>query len=270
MKNIFIISFSFLFFLLHTSGVMAYERIVVLYSAISPILKQLGVDEKVVAVTRTDEVFTDLPKVGSHLRPNIELIKVLKPDLILAGSKRAFPENLKEKIPVPVYHYDPRTIEEVLEKITEISRLFGKERASEKLIAELKEKLSVVVIPEKRPTVIFEVSERSLKVSGRRSIITSIIEKAGGVNLIDVKKKHVLISPEKVIKLNPDFYIYQEGPMNKNPGNPLKRPFFKPLKSKAIRVKEIEFSRPGINVFDAVVKLNRIFLKEYVSDASIP
>ena len=109
--------------------------------------------------------------------------------------------------------------------------------------------------------MIYEVSAWPLKVAGARSIVSDIIRAAGGRNLVPQDKKHVLLSPEMVLALQPDFYLYQVGPMNKNPVPPKKRPYFKGLKSLVIRVAEEEFARPGINSFSAAVKLNRIFFE---------
>jgi iron complex transport system substrate-binding protein len=47
--------------------------------------------------------------------------------------------------------------------------------------------------------------------------------------------------------------------MNRNPVPPGERSFFRSLKSRFIRLDELEFARPGINAFDAAVELNRIF-----------
>ena len=241
------------------SSAFAYEKVVVLYGAISPILLELGVQRHVVAATKTDEVFTNIPKVGSHLKPNIELIKALKPDLILAGSTRAYSPALKEKIPVKTFYYDPGTLDDVITKIKELGHLFKKDKQADDLVLKLKNKLSAITPPERKVTVVYEVTQNPLKVAGKRSIVTSIIEAAGGKNLVQIDKKHVLLSPEQVIDLKPDYYIYQEGSMNKNPQPPLDRDYFKPLKCRVLKVEEIEFARPGINVFDAAVKLNRLF-----------
>ncbi len=242
-----------------SSTAFAFERVVVLYAAASPVLKELGVSDRVIGITRTDHTFKGVTSVGSHLRPNMELLKALKPDLIVAGSRRAFPEEMSERLNARVFYFDPRTLEEILQRIRSLGELLEAQRASEALINRLKEKLSAVKPLNYSPTVIYEISERPLKVAGSRSIITSIIEHAGGVNLIKVKKKHVLISAEKIISLSPDFYVYQVGPMNKNPQRPEDRPYFRSLKSHVVRVDEYEFARPGINAFQAVVDLNRIF-----------
>ncbi len=242
-----------------SGSAFAYERVVVLYAAASPVLKELGVSDKVVGVTRTDHTFRGVTSVGSHLRPNMELLRALRPDLIVAGSKRAFPEEMSNRLNARVFYFDPRTLEEILQRIKSLGEILGAQQQAQALIDRLKEKLSEVRPLEDKPTVIYETSARPLKVAGSRSIITSIIEHAGGVNLIKVKKKHVLISPEKVVSLAPQFYIYQVGPMNKNPLAPEKRPYFGSLKSHVVKVDEYEFARPGINAFQAVIDLNRIF-----------
>ena len=189
------------------------------------------------------------------------MIKALKPDLILAGSMRAYPPALKEKISVKTFYYDPGSLEDVMEKIKELGQIFKKDKEAQALVLKLKNKLTAIKPLTKKVTVVYEVSENPLKVAGKKSIITSIIEAAGGVNMIETDKKHVLISPEQVIVLKPDYYICQQGPMNKNPQPPLERDYFKPLKSLVINVEEIDFARPGMNVFDAAVKLNKLFAK---------
>ncbi|GMT47283.1 MAG: iron ABC transporter substrate-binding protein [bacterium] len=248
--------------LIKTPPAYAYGRIVVLYAAASPILKELGAGNKVVGITRTDKTFDDAVKLGSHLKPNLELINALRPDLIVAGSVRAFPREMAERVKADVFYYDPRSLEDILVKITDLGRLLGKEQEASVLVKRLREKLSSVTVLSKRPSVIYEISSKSLRVAGSRSIITSIIEAAGGVNAVKVQKKHVLLSPEKVLELNPDFYIYQVGPMNRNPEPPLKRPFFRSLHSKVVEVPELKFARPGINAFEAVIDLNKIFRGE--------
>ncbi len=236
-------------------------RIVVLYAAASPILKKFGLEQEVVGVTRKDNLFPQAVKVGSHLRPNIELIKALRPDLIIAGSHRAFPEALKKAIKAEVFYYDPRNLEEILEAIRVLGRRLHREREARALIRELRAELSELHPLSCHPRVVYEISQRPLKVAGQRSIITSIIKAAGGENPVKVRRKHVLISPEEVLLLSPDIYFYQVGPMNKDPVPPKERSYFSGLKSKVIQVNELSFARPGLNAFSAALKMNRLFEK---------
>ncbi len=251
--------FSLIFFLLASGSALGYERIVVLYAPASSIIKALGAGDRVVGRTRTDRTFPEAVNVGSHLRPNIELIKALRPDLIIAGSRRAFPDEMAERFEATLFRYDPRTLEDIFNDVLVIGRLLGRQVRAEAIVKGLRDKLSHLVPLSYTPTVVYEVSAHPLKVAGQRSIVTEIINLAGGRNLINVKRKHVLLSPEQVLALRPDVYIYQEGPMNRSPEMPLSRAYFKGLKVKVLKVKELEFARPGLNVVEAILKLNRWF-----------
>ena len=240
----------------------SFERVVVLYAPASDIVKLLGGEKLVVGVTRTDHNFKKAVKVGSHLRPNIELIRALEPDLIITGSERAFPKSMQEKFEAQFYRFDPLNLKGVLRDIEKLGALLDARDIANKIVMQQSEKLRSIQKLNKMPSVVYEISERPLRVAGGPSIMTSIIETAGGRSAIRTDKKHVTVSAERIIALNPDYYIYQKGPMNKNPEHPLKRPYFTPMQSRIVQVDQYLFSRPGINVFEATVKLNRIFLEK--------
>jgi iron complex transport system substrate-binding protein len=252
---------SLIFCLLASGTASGYERVVVLYAPASSVIKALGAGHRVVGRTRTDRTFPEATNVGSHLRPNIELIKALRPDLLVAGSRRAFPDEMARRFHSKIYRYDPRSIEELFQAILDLGELLDRRPEAEGLVRRLREKLNSIEPLRSSPGIIYEISQTPLKVAGQRSIVTAIIEAAGGRNLVKINRKHVILSPEQVIKLAPEFYIYQEGPMNRNPLPPKQRPYFSILKAKVIKVSEKEFARPGLNVIDAIIKLNRI-LKE--------
>ncbi|WP_457756386.1 ABC transporter substrate-binding protein [Thermodesulfatator indicus] len=262
MKKCFLISLMFWWTFLGATQANAL-RIVVLYPGASQIIKALGIEDEVVGVTRHDHFFPKATKVGSHLRPNLELIKALRLDVLIVGSKRAFPDELAGRFDAKVYRYDPRTLDEILKCIKDLGNILGREEKARQLIVKLSAKLTQVKPLPYQPKVIYEITSLPLKVAGQKSIVTDIIRAAGGINPVNVQKKHVLISPEKIIALSPDFYLYQEGPMNRNPVPPKERPYFKSLSAVVVKVPEIEFARPGLNSFDAVIKLNSLFWKHY-------
>ncbi len=235
-------------------------RIVVLYPAASSVLRALGVSEKeVVGATRHDSTWPRAVKVGSHLRPNFELIRALRPDLVIVGSRRAFPEQAARRLDVPVFRYDPRTLSGLLEEILALGRVLHKEDRARDLVSELRERLRRLKPIYPPVTVIYEVSAFPLRVAGSRSIVSDLLRVAGGRNLIRIPKKHVLISPEEVLALSPEVYIYQVGPMNRNPLPPKRRPYFRGLRSRVLRVRELRFARPGLNIFEAAERLNEYF-----------
>lgn len=241
------------------SPVSAAERIVVLNPAVSPILQQLEMESAVVGITYNDEVFPGKTRVGSHLRPNIELIKALQPELLIVGSKRAFADEVAKRFDAALFRYDPRDLNEILDGIQNLGTVLNKQILAGKIIDREKGRMAALQKPVKAIRAVFEISQQPLKLAGQQNIVTSIIEAAGGTNLVEADTKHVLLSPEKVLVLSPQLYIYQNGPMNKNPVNPVKRNYFRSLRSQVIEVDQLAFTRPGLNAFEAVQTLNGWF-----------
>lgn len=240
----------------------SYQRIISLNTAATPILRELELSPMVVGVTYNDEAIPGKTTVGSHLSPNIELIKVLDPDLMIVGSKRAFPDRYRSKIDVKIFRYDPRSLDDILETIKKLGRLLGKVEQANRIVQTARTKLGRIHKTDLDRRIVFEISQRPLKVAGEQNIVTSLIKAAGGVNVIQNDLKHVLISAETVLLLKPDIYLYQNGPMNKNPVPPGERSFFRTLRSRVIEVDQLQFTRPGLNVFDAVLELNRLIIEE--------
>lgn len=244
-----------------TATSLAATRIVVMSPAVSPILQQMGLASSVVGTTYNDELFPEATRVGSHLSPNIELIKALQPGLLIVGSERAFPNALAERFDTDLFRYDPRDLEEILASVRQLGERLDRRRETETMIDRARTKLSSVTPLSEPVSAVFEISQRPLKVAGQHNIVTSMIEAAGGRNLVTVEAKHVLLSPEKVLVLNPRVYIYQNGPMNKNPRHPRQRSVFTHLNSLVIEVDQLQFTRPGLNTFDAVLELHQVFIR---------
>jgi iron complex transport system substrate-binding protein len=191
--------------LLLVTQAYAAERIVVLHPAVSPILKQLHLESHVVGITYNDDVFTGKTRIGSHLSPNIELIKALRPSWLIVGSKRAFSDELAGRFSSKLFRYDPRSLEEILSTISRLGEVFERQQEAKRIIAKANQDLKHLKRPGKPVSVVFEISQRPLKMAGRQNIVSSIIEAAGGINLVTTDKKHVLLSPEQLLVLNPRF-----------------------------------------------------------------
>jgi len=234
---------------------------VILSPAAADIFQRLGASDVVVGVTRNVEVFPGARKVGSHIHPNMEIIASLHPDLVVISSNRFFSQEMARRVGARVFQYNPATCQEILDEILRLGSLLGKEGRARALVSELEAKLSMVKPLGHRPTVVYEVMAHPYMVAGKKNIVADIVEKAGGRYLIGIKRKLVPFSYEKVVALAPQVYIWQVGPMNRNPLPPKRRAYLKTLKAHFVRVKELAFARPNTHAFDNVLWLNRLFLK---------
>ncbi len=245
------------------------KRIIALYGAYNEILACLGLEDRIVGRTKADRlppVILSRPVIGTHMRPNIEVILGVKPDLALqlAGRQEALDavqQLRREGLQVAVFN--PSTFAGLFSVIERIGVLTGEPRRAQGLIAALQIRLDQVQksLPasERRPTVFFEVRYPNLLGAGRASIVNDIISHAGGSNVIEIKKKLVRMNMEALIGLNPDVYLVQRGPMNLDPSHPFTRPHFQVLRAvkdrRILIVDEQVYSRPGPRSVDAVEEL---------------
>lgn len=245
------------------------QRIIPLYGAFSEVLFSIGAGDRVIARTQADKYpaeIEQLPSVGTHMKPNIELILGLKPDLVIMSSSRRdeTPEIsrlLDSGIPVAIF--SPKTFDEIFAVTERLGTLCGKTEEALKLNASLRKRLDAVKTKlaglEKKQRVFFEIRSEPLTGAGRGSIVDEIISAAGGENVLTKEKGIVKYSVEALLFDNPDAYVVQEGPMNKSPLDPSKRAHFDQLKcvreGRVIKADELVFSRPGPRCIDAVESL---------------
>jgi iron complex transport system substrate-binding protein len=242
------------------------QRIISLYGAHSEILFAMGVGDRLVARTRADHfppAILDKPSVGTHLRPNIELVLGLEPDLIIQAAGRKHGHEVIRQLQqkgLTVASFQPATFEELFSVVRRLGTLTGKEQAAGALVKNLEARLQRLsrrlLNSEGRPTVFFEVRYPNLLGAGRQSIVNDVILKAGGTNCLPNQKKLVRINIETLVGYDPDVYVVQMGPMNRNPGDPKDRSNFQVLKAvrggRVMFVDEHLFSRPGPRSVEAV------------------
>lgn len=245
------------------------QRIISLYGAYSEILFAIGAGDKLVARTRADRFppsILDKPSVGTHLRPNMELVLGLQPDLIIHAVGRKHGHEVIRQIQqkgFTVAVFQPRNFAELFSVIDRLGILTGEEANAQGLVKGQSSRLRQIDLrlaqSKDRPKVFFEVRYPNLLGAGQGSIINDVILKAGGLNCLPNEKKLVRINIETLIDYDPDVYVVQEGPMNRNPGSPESRPNFQVLKAvqqgRVFFVDEYVFSRPGPRSIEAVEKL---------------
>lgn len=247
------------------------QRLVSLYGGLSEILIALGLKDHIVAHIQGDESLTNIPTVGTHLQPNVEMILALKPDLVLQGGvPKGMPALKKlESEGVPVAMFAPQDFKGLFSLIQRLGLLTGKAEPAAALNRNLTERLADVarrlqgarLVP-----VFFEVRYLNLLAAGRGSMVNDIITRAGGVNIVESPQRLAPFGLEALLQANPEVYIIQQGPMNKSPEDIYSRSYFQELRAvKARRVLVVDeslFSRPGPRSAEAVEQLARFLHPE--------
>lgn len=256
-------------------------RVIALYGAFNEILDGLGRAELIVARTNADKLparIVKLPVIGTHMRPNIEAVLAQKPDLVLqmAGRKEAsLPVDALRKRGVPVAMFRAASFAELMSVIRRVGILTGSQAQAEAMVRGLEARLTAldakVSQTSGRPRVFFEVRSPNMLGAGRAGLVAEIIARAGGMNCVEERAKFARLSEEEVLRLAPEAYVIQRGPMNPAPLPLAQRPRLRALPAakngKTWFVDEMKYSRPGPRNIDAAEELALLLHPEIAASA---
>lgn len=259
-------------------------RVIALYGAFNEILDGLGRAETIVARTNADVTparIARLPVIGTHMRPNIEAVLAQKPDLVLqmAGRKEAsLPVDALAKRGVRVAVFRAGSFAELFSVIRRVGVLTGAEAQAEAMVRGLEERLAAldarIAATKERPRVFFEVRSPNMLAAGRSGLVAEIIRRAGGANCVEEKGKFARLSEEEIVRLAPEAYLIQRGPMNPAPLPLSKRPRLRSIPAaangRAWFVDERKYSRPGPKSVDAAEELAALLHPELSKTPSAP
>ena len=245
-------------------------RIVALYGAFNELLLALGAGDLLVARTVADAHVPELaglPAIGTHMRPNAELILARHPDVVLQLSGRgeaALQVESLRALGLNVLTFEMNSFEQMFGVLEKLGRLTGRGQAAGALAREWRGRLAALkkqyagLAPVR---VFYEVRYPNLLAAGKGGIVDDMVAHAGGVNVVDNDKKLVRFNEEALIAADPDAYIMQRGPMNPDPLPLDRREHYRDLRAaregRVLVVEEERFARPGPRAVDAAEELGR-------------
>lgn len=201
-------------------GAQAPSRIVSTSPSITETLFALGLGDRVVAVSRYCRYPAEvaaLPKVGTFLQPDVELIARLRPDLTIVHPGPNGLDRRLSTLKIPFVTVERGSLSSVFSSIRIIGAAAGISARAAALIATLEMRLERV-----RTAVAGRRSQKVLLVVGRRpgtltdlvavgssSYLSDLVTIAGGLNVLSDKglPEYPRISMETVIRLAPDVII---------------------------------------------------------------
>ena len=191
------------------------RRIVCLSDETAETLYLLGEQDRIVGVsgfsTRPPEVRTK-PRISAFRDADVDAIVALKPDLVLSFSD-VQAEITKQLVlrGLSVLNFNQRTVNEIFESVALLSRIVGKGREGEAIIAGLRRELEEIADSTKkfthRPTVYFEEWHDPL-ISGI-AWVEELIEIAGGEAIFPElrtcgKAQDRIVEPDEVLRRDPE------------------------------------------------------------------
>ena len=254
------------------------ERIVSCYSAFTVMLERLNAEKCLVGATRKQARRLGIKSIGTHLKPVLESILAVEPDLVVISSNRSEIVNRLRRhlrsAGIELLALHPESVEETLVCLRMLGKLTGTEKRADDLLRQVEKKLaaidrSVADISSsgRRPSVFFEVrSMPSLLTCGMDSVAYDVIRRAGGKPVYSKSGTVKKVPLELVVDKEPDFYIQQKGVMNPNPVPPAEHSVLSNLecvqKGDVLQIDEKKISRPNPDIAATVQEVHRFLFKE--------
>lgn len=194
-----------------------YNRIVVLDPATVEMIYMLGAEDKIVGVANLErskvwpeEKVAKLESVGTFMKPSLEKIIALKPDLVIMSALTG--EELNNGLKsnnIESKRIQANSIEEIFTNFLEVAKMLGKESEANKIIAEKKAKLEEIKkIATGNKKGLFVMSASPLMVFGNDNLPNDIMKLLNIKNIAENQKgKNPIVTPEFIIKENPDIII---------------------------------------------------------------
>ena len=194
-----------------------YNRIVVLDPATVEMIYMLGAEDKIVGVANLErskvwpeEKVAKLESVGTFIKPSLERIITLKPDLVITSALTG--EDLNNGLKsnnIETKRVQANSIEEIFTNFLEVAKMLGKENEANKIIAEKRAKLEEI---KKMATInkkgLFVMSASPLMVFGNDNLPNDIMKLLNIKNIAENQKgRNPIVTPEFIIKENPDIII---------------------------------------------------------------
>jgi iron complex transport system substrate-binding protein len=245
------------------------QRIVSGMPSVTEILFALDLGDRVVGVTTNcnyPPAAKKKEKIGGFFL-NLEKVVSLKPDLVIMveDAQRRDIERFRN-YGLPVYTINPRSLNDVIETITKIGKLTGKEKAAADLTARMKRRLSAAqptglgleLILRKRPKVLAIVGYNPLIVVGGGTFIDDIMKQAGAENIAGRSRQaYPQYSFESLIDERPE-YIITTKELLRGPGITRDQRWkqLSAVRDGKVLVMDADvLSRPGPRVIDSVAEI---------------
>lgn len=259
------IFFAAAFFLVPVHSAYA-RRIVSLMPSYTEIIFALGAGGELVGVSNFcnwPPEASKIEKTGDYLRPNVEKVYSLKPDVVFYGEwagsrvgKQLAALGVKA-VAVP----REKSVEDIFSSIKLVAAQLGRRAEAEKLVRELRAALPPV--KSLRTVKVYIETDSGGWTTGGESFISDAVRLAGGENIFGKEKKgYFQGSWEEVVLLDPQAVVLMSGSREEFLKRPMAAGMAAARAGRVItKLDRDVFSRPGPRIFSEIKKLKALLEK---------
>lgn len=192
-------------------------RIVSLVPSQTELLYDLGLDDRVVGITKfcvhPDDWFRSKSRIGGTKDVDIEKVKKLNPDLIIGNKEENTLKDIKalRKI-APVWVSDVNNLEQSLSMIHEIGKICNVSPRANELAGKILENFDLLEKKMKGKSVLYFIWKKPYMVVAKNTFIDSILtEQLGLKNIMNEQTRYPAITLESISE-EPDLVFLSSEP----------------------------------------------------------
>lgn len=198
-------------------------RIISIVPSQTELIYDLGLDKEIIGITkfctRPDHWHKNKLQVGGTKKLNLELIRSLKPDMIIGNKEENSQFQIRElQKEFPVWLSDIYTLDDAYEMIESLGKMTGKEAKSRLIIDKIRlgfEELS----PMEPKTAAYFIWQKPYMVAASYTFIQSILSKWGLENVFSKSLRYPEINLEEIHQKDPEIIMLSSEPFPFNERN---------------------------------------------------
>lgn len=192
------------------------KRIISVVPSQTELLFYLGLDAEVIGITKfcvhPEDKFKTTTKVGGTKQLNIELIKSLKPDLVIANKEENERGQIEELSKLfPVWISDINNLAQALDMIQNIGLLVDRQAEAEVLVNAITAGFYLFPLPKLNRRVAYFIWRKPYMVAAKNTYINSLLQLCGFTNAFEAER-YPEIGLDELISTKPDVVLLSSEP----------------------------------------------------------
>jgi len=192
------------------------KRIISIVPSQTELLFYLGLDEEIIGITKfcthPADKFKSTAKIGGTKQLDIEKIKSLEPDLVVANKE----ENEKTQVEAlmsicPVWISDISNLAEALDMIERVGALVGKETEAKNLTKTINHNLEHLKLPNTGLRAAYFIWRKPYMVAGKGTFIDAMLQQCGLINVF-ADNRYPEIDAAVLTNAKPDIILLSSEP----------------------------------------------------------
>jgi ABC-type Fe3+-hydroxamate transport system substrate-binding protein len=193
------------------------KRIVSVVPSQTELLADLGLEEEVVGITKfcihPDKWFRNKKRVGGTKNLNLEIIRSLKPDLILANKEENSRDQMEElQNEFPVWISDIKTLEDALMMIQSVGVLTNRVQNATELVQDIKSNFTNLAVSVNLKKALYFIWHEPMMIAGSDTFISYMMKYAGFKNAAHSHQRYPELTKDEINAMQPQYILLSSEP----------------------------------------------------------